>query len=226
MQKITLKSEARALVIMLAGLILSYWSYPQLPARVASHWNFQGQVDGWSSSLFHALLFPGIMIVLYFSFLIMPYFDPKKERYAEFEGVYRIIRDAILFVFLGVFAAATLYNLNYPINVSAVVASLVGFLMIVMGNYFGKLKRNWFIGIRTPWSLSSENVWNKTHRLGGRLFIIWGFLIILAPWLSAQLALSILLIGLGSIIFGVYLYSYLLYRREQLANKTGKNEHI
>lgn len=226
MQKITLKTEARALIIMLGAIILSYWSYPQLPIKVASHWNFQGQVDGWSTSLFHALLFPGLIMIMYFTFLVMPYFDPKKERYLEFESVYRLMRDAIMFVLLGVFAAATFYDLNYPINVAAIVSGLVGALMIVMGNYFGKLKRNWFIGLRTPWSLSSENVWNKTHRLGGRLFIVWGFLIILAPWLSAQLAISILLIGLGIILFGVYLYSYLLYRQEQLAHKSGKNEHI
>ena len=180
MPKITIKTEWRALLIIIAATALSYWAYPQLPATVASHWNFQGEVDGWMSKNFHSLFFPTLLAIMYLVFSIMPYIDPKKERYAEFAKVYRLMRDAILFVLLGIFTVATFYNLKYSVNVGAIVAGLIGALMVVMGNYFGKIKRNWFIGIRTPWSLSSENVWNKTHRLGGRLFMIWGLGIALA----------------------------------------------
>lgn len=215
MPNITFKTEWRALLILIATAALSYWSYPQLPTRVASHWNFQGQVDGWTNSTFHALFFPGLLLVMYLVFLIMPYFDPKKERYAEFAKAYRLMRDAILFVLLGVFATATFYNLDYQLNVGAIVAGLIGLLLMVLGNYFGKLKRNWFIGIRTPWTLSSENVWNKTHRLGGHFFMLWGLGLALAPWLNFQLAMIILLSGVAIIVIGINLYSYLLYRKEK-----------
>jgi len=215
MQKITLKTEWRALLIIITTIALSYWAYPQLPATVASHWDFQGQVNGWVNKNFHSIFFPGILVALYIGFFIMPYVDPKKERYEEFAGVYRLMRDAILFVLLGVFTVATFYNLNYSLNVGAIVAILLGALMIVMGNYFGKIKRNWFVGIRTPWSMSSENVWNKTHRLGGRLFMFWGLGIAIAPWLDFRIAMAILFIGLTAIIIGVTLYSFLLYRQEK-----------
>lgn len=219
MSKITLKNEWRAWLIVLATAVLSISAYPHLPSRVASHWNFSGQVDGWMSRDFHSWMFPLLLFVMYLSFLIFPRLDPKKERYEEFAGVYRLMRDTILFVLFGVFATATAYNLNLPVNVGAIVAGLVGLLMIILGNYFGKLKRNWFIGIRTPWSLSSENVWNKTHRLGGKLFVVWGLLIAFAPYCSFPVAMAILLGGTVVIIATVYLYSYLFYRQEQKNKK-------
>jgi len=215
MEKITFKTEWRALLIIIATIALSYWAYPQLPATVASHWNFQGEVDGWMSKNFHSIFFPALLVVMYLGFLIMPYIDPQKERYAEFANVYRLMRDASLFILLGVFTVATFYNLNYSLNVGAIVAGLIGALMIIMGNYFGKIKRNWFIGIRTPWSLSSENVWNKTHRLGGRFFMVWGLGIAIAPWLDFRVAMIILLAGLAAIIIGINLYSLILYRQEK-----------
>jgi len=215
MNKINLKTESRAIIILLLTIAVSIWAYPQLPAQVASHWDFQGNINGWMGKDMHSIMFPLIVIGIYLLFLFMPYFDPKKERYTEFAGAYRIMRDAILFMLFGVFVTATLANLNYPINVGAVISALMGLLMLVLGNYFGKLKRNWFIGLRTPWTLSSENVWNKTHRLGGRLFMIWGLLIILAPWLNFQSALVIIFAGIAAIIVGVNVYSFLLFKKEK-----------
>jgi uncharacterized membrane protein len=215
MIKIKLRNELIALTILAITAALSLWAYPQLPLRVASHWNFQGEVDGYMSRGMHSLMLPGILFLMYITFLVMPYFDPKKERYQEFAKVYRLMRDAILFVLLGVYASATFYNLDYPVNISAIVASLIGLLMMLLGNYFGKLKRNWFIGLRTPWTLSSEDVWSKTHRLGGRLFMLWGLFIIIAPWLNASIALIVLFVGLATILIGVNLYSYLLFRQEK-----------
>ncbi|PKM86989.1 hypothetical protein CVU83_03590, partial [Candidatus Falkowbacteria bacterium HGW-Falkowbacteria-2] len=164
MNKLTLKTEWLALLLIVLAIGLSIWAYPQLPERVASHWNVAGEVDGWSSRLFHSIFFPALLVGLYVMFIVLPYLDPKKERYAEFTGVYRMIKDAILFVMTGVFVVATFYNLVYDINVGVVIPSLIGILFLVMGNYFGKIKRNWFVGIKTPWTLSSENIWNKTHR--------------------------------------------------------------
>lgn len=213
--KINFKSEILPLAIIILTGLFSFWAYPELPAKVASHWNFQGNVDGWSSRNFHAIFFPLLILGIYLLFLVIPYIDPRKERYGEFIKVYRLMKNGIILVLAGVFVAATGYNLGWNLNVGAIVASLIGILMIVMGNYFGKLKRNWFVGIRNPWSLSSENVWNKTHRLGGRLFMIWGLLIIIAPWLKMQAGLIVLIAGLISLLVIINLYSYLTFRKEQ-----------
>jgi len=222
MDKLTFKKEWRAWLLIILTIIISIWAYPQLPAIVASHWDFQGQVNGWTSRTVHSILFPSLLAIIYFGFVFMPYIDPKKERYAEFANTYRLLRDAIIFLLFGVFVAATFANLGYNVNIGVVAATLIGFLFITIGNYFGKLKRNWFVGIRTPWSLSSENVWNKTHRFGGRVFIIWGALLILTPWLPYKGAMIILFSGLAMVVVGVYLYSYLAFRAEQKIEKENK----
>lgn len=215
MNKITFKTEWRSLLILLITIALSLWAYPQLPLKVASHWDFQGQVNGWSSRNFHAIFFPALLIIMYIFFLLMPYFDPKKENYKKFAKIYILIKDSVLFVLFGVFAAATFSNLGYPINIGAVACGLIGLLLIVLGANFKGLKQNWFVGIRTPWAISSENVWDKTHRFGGKVFIIWGFLLILVPWLNAILAMIILIGGVLFTTVGISLYSYLVYRQEK-----------
>jgi len=149
MKKINFKSELFSWIILFAVIILSVWAYPQLPERVSSHWNLQGEVDGWSSRKFHSLFFPILTIVMYFGLLFMPLLDPKKERYQEFIKTYTLIRHALLFVMGAIFFAATFFNLGYNINIGAIVGALVGALMIFLGNYFGKIKRNWFIGKNT-----------------------------------------------------------------------------
>jgi uncharacterized membrane protein len=213
--KYSFKTEIWPLVILLLVVVFSIWSYPQLPSRVVSHWDFNGQANGWCSREFHAIFFPVLLAFLYGLFSLMPKFDPRGERYFEFAEVYLIIRNLIVLVLAIVFAAATFSNLGYAINIGATVSAVIGLMMIILGNYFGKLKRNYFIGIRTPWTLSSENVWNKTHRLSARLFIIWGLALILAPWLDSTAAFIIILGGLVLILGGVMIYSYSLYKKEK-----------
>lgn len=213
--KYSIKTEIVPFIILFATVALGFWAYPLLPDLVVSHWNFAGQADGWSSREFHVLLFPGILFAMYIMFSLMPKFDPHAERYSEFAEAYLMMRNFILLIFFVIFAAATFSNLGYPINIGATVAGAVGVLMIFLGNYFGKLKRNYFIGIKTPWTLASENVWNKTHRLGSRLFIIWGIGLMLAPWLASQVAFVILFGGLIIMITWLFAYSYWLYKKEK-----------
>jgi uncharacterized membrane protein len=194
---------------------ISFWAYPLLPDLVVSHWNFYGQADGWSSREFHVIFFPALLFAMYLMFNLMPKFDPQSERYQEFAGVYLIMRNFIMLILFVVFGAATLSNLGYAVNIGGTVAGAVGLLMVVLGNYFGKLKRNYFVGIKTPWTLASENVWNKTHRLGSRLFIIWGIGLILAPWLAPTVAMVILFGGLIVMLAWLFIYSYVLYKKEK-----------
>jgi uncharacterized membrane protein len=213
--KYSLKTEIWPIIIILLAIGLSLWAYPQLPARVVTHWDFYGNANGWGTREFHSILFPALLVVMYAMFSIMPNLDPRRERYQEFASAYLIMRTAILFVFGVVFAAATFANLGYAVNIGATVSGAIGLLMITLGNYFGKLKRNWFIGIRTPWTMSSENVWNKTHRLGGRLFMLWGLGLIAAPWLAPTMAMIILIGGVIFIMTWIMIYSYTLYAKEK-----------
>lgn len=213
--KYSWQTEIWPILILLAAVGLSLWAYPQLPARVITHWGFNSQANGWGSREFHTIFFPALLVVLYVLLSLLPKFDPMGARYQEFAGVYRAMRTLILLVLFVVFVAATLVNLGYAINIGATVAGAVGLMMIILGSYFKKLKRNFFVGIRTPWTLSSENVWDKTHLLGGRLFMIWGLGLILAPWLASVAAFIILFGGMAVTIAWVCIYSYILYKREK-----------
>ena len=218
--KFDFRKEWWSLFIIAAAVILSVISYPSLPERVVSHWNFQGQADGYTSRDFHVWFFPALLVGVYLLFRYLPKFDPKKERYQEFSGVYEIFKSLIITVLFISYGTATIYNLGWEVNVGAIIGTTVGLLMIILGNYLGKIKRNWFVGVKTPWTLSSENVWNKTHRLAGYLFVVWGVSIIFCPWLSPFWA-SVLFIG-GAILatIGTMLYSYILYRQEQRLKKS------
>ncbi|MFA5029769.1 MAG: SdpI family protein [Patescibacteria group bacterium] len=213
--KPNLKTEWFPVLLLAIAVVLSCLFHPLLPERVASHWNFSGQVDGWSSKNFHTFFFPLLLIGMYILFLVLPYLDPKRERYQEFLPIYKIFRNLILLVLLVIYLAASLYNIGWPINIGVVVALAIGILMIVLGNYLGKIKNNWFLGIRTPWTLSSENVWNKTHRLGGWLFMLFGLIIIVAPWLPEIVATVAFVFGIALLLIGTTVYSYWLYRKER-----------
>lgn len=211
----SLKKEIAPLAIILVCFVASFYFNAHWPDLVASHWNFKGEVDAYSSKTFNAFFFPGLLAAMYLLFTVLPYFDPKRERYAEFSGVYLIFRTMIIAVMAIVYFTMGIFNLGYDINVGAIVAGVIGLMMIVLGNYMGKIKNNWFMGIRTPWTLSSEVVWNKTHRLGGYLFMLFGLIIIIAPYLPEMLAGILFGLSVFGVVFGTFAYSYLIYRQEK-----------
>jgi len=213
--KFKLKEEWWPLVMVTMTIAISYFSYSQLPSRVASHWNISGVVDGYSSREFHVFFFPLILAGLYLLLLFLPQLDPKKERYIDFASTYNIFKNIIISIMFIIFLATTIYNLGYAINVGVIISSAIGTLFLVMGNYFGKLKQNWFVGIKNPWTLSSENVWNKTHRFGGKLFMLWGIAIIITPWLPPALGIGVFITGAVLATIGSFAYSYFIYKQEK-----------
>jgi len=214
-QVFNFKKEWWPLLLITLTIIFSIISYPMLPDRVISHWNFQGQADGWSSKSFHSIFFPALIIAMYLLFLVLPLLDPKRERYQEFAKTYNIFKALFITLFFVIFVVATLANLNVPVNIGVITGTSIGIMFMIMGNYLGKIKSNWFMGIRNPWTLSSENVWNKTHRLGGRIFMIWGLSLIILPWLPTSYGLIIFVIGLLAIVIGTNLYSYIIFTRSK-----------
>jgi uncharacterized membrane protein len=174
--------------------------------------------DRYSGKFTGAFAIPMMLAGMYLLFLILPIFDPKRDRYQSFEKVYHFFKAAIILLLLGVYIASGLYNLGYNVKISLVIPLLIGILMILIGNYMGKIKNNWFVGIKTPWTLSSENIWNKTHRMGGYMFILFGLIIIVSPFLPAKWGIVAFITGVILVVFGTMVYSYLIYRKEQKTN--------
>lgn len=213
--KPTIKTEILPLsLIVLSGLLASYF-YLHFPERVVNHWNFAGIPDGYTNRLGGAISMPIVLVLMYICFLIAPMLDPKGKRYAQFEGVYFIFKDVIMLMFFAIYVFSGLFNMGYPIQINYLVPWMIGVLMMILGNFMGKIKKNWFMGIRTPWTLSSENVWNKTHRMGGWMFLVWGLVIIITPYLPQAWGLSVFLGGALGVVLGTMVYSYYLFRLEK-----------
>lgn len=213
--KITKKTEFLPIAIVVASIILGIYFYFHFPETVVMHWNFQGHPDGYGGRFVGAFAMPLMLSLMYILFLVFPSLDPKKDRYPEFEKTFRILRFALMGVLFIAFIVMGISNLGGSLEIGPVVAGVVGLFMMISGNYMGKIKRNSYLGIKTPWTLASENVWNKTHRFGGWMFVIFGLIIIVAPYLSFSLALALFLSGISLVVVGTTVYSYWLYLKEK-----------
>jgi uncharacterized membrane protein len=213
--KPTIKTEIIPLLFIIISAIASFYFYARFPERVPIHWNFQGQVDNYGSPFFAAFFFPALLIFLYILFLFLPYADPKKDRYKEFSGAYHIFKGMIIFIMSAIYFIASLNGLSYNIPISLFVPSLIGLMFIVMGVLMPRIKPNWFMGIRTPWTMSNEEVWRKTHIFGGKIFIAAGIMLALIPFLPASFGAPALIALIIIMLFGTIGYSYFAYREEE-----------
>ena len=208
----TFKSEVFPIAIILISFIASVYFYAHFPDRVPTHWNFKGQVNGWSSKGFGAFFFPIVNAAMYLLLLLLPIIAPRRERYEQFAKPYHIVKSAIVAFMTLIYFYTGFAGLGYkmpPMN--TLISVSMGILFIIIGNYLGKVKSNWFMGIRTPWTLSNEEVWNKTHRLGGKLFVVGGFISIVGSLMPTNVLWIIFIIDILIITLVPTIYSYWLY---------------
>jgi len=191
--------------------------YGRLPDQMASHWNTANQVDGYISRFWGAFLMPTITVGMLLLFLVIPQIDPLKANIAQFREYFNAF-IALMVVFLVYMHILTiLWNLGYDgFNMGAAMLPAMGLLFIFAGIMMGKAKRNFFIGIRTPWTLSNDRVWDKTHQIGSKLFIFSGILALLGAFFADYAVWFILIPVLGSTLF-LLVYSYVLYQQETKA---------
>ena len=210
-QDLGLKISAGLAVVL--SLIVGILAYPHLPASVPSHWNSAGEIDGYTTALGGAFLLPLIMLGVFGLFLLLPRIDPKKMNYAKMGKAYWILGLGMILFFTMIYLSTLAVALGYVQTLSSKwIFSAVGILFILMGNYFGKIKHNYFLGIRTPWTLASEEVWTKTHRFAGPIWVVGGVLLLATGFLPSVWATAWLL-GIVAIIAIVpMVYSYLLFR--------------
>lgn len=196
-------------VIAVAGLA-SALAWNRLPAEVPTHWNVRGEPDGWSPRIMAALLLPLLVAGIAAGLRVLPKIDPRRENYEKFVDAYWIMGNC-LGVFFGLLHVAVMASsVGYPIDISRVAAGGIGVLMAISGNYLGRVRPNWFLGIRTPWTLENPEIWRRTHRLTGWLFVgagivIVGAALVAGPWvprvvISAVLA-AVLVPFVASFIF-------------------------
>jgi len=156
-----IKKDWFIIAILALTFMVSLYFYPRLPNRVPSHWNIKGQIDGYSGRFFGAFGISLMNLAFYFLFIFLPYLDPKKANYAKFPSAYKLIRYSFHLLFAGIQATVLLVALGYHINVGLVIGLGTSLLFVVIGNVMGKFKHNYFVGIKTPWTLANEEVWLK-----------------------------------------------------------------
>jgi uncharacterized membrane protein len=203
------------LLIVAAAVVASAIVYPRLPETIPTHWNMDGQPDGWSSRAFGAWITPVILLGMWALFRLLPAIDPRGANYAKFGGAFEAIIDSLMLFLLGMHIVILRAGLGYPVQIERIVPFGVGVLLIVIGNLLPRCRPNWFVGIRTPWTLSSDRVWEKTHRFGGRVFVAAGFLIVIAALLWVQWVHLVLITVVPLATAAVLIYSYLEWKREQ-----------
>lgn len=207
------KNKIIILGIISLSFIIAIYLYPQMPDKMASHWNTQGQVDGYMSRFWGLFLMPIISIGLLFLFILITKIDPLKENIKKFRKYFDgFIVLMIAFLFY-VYLLTVFWNLGLRFNMAQLMIPALGILFYYCGILVENAKRNWFIGIRTPWTLSSEAVWDKTHKIGGKLFKIAGiitFLVIFFP----KYAIFFVIISVISVVVYPIVYSYFEYQKQ------------
>lgn len=215
-RKMTTRTTTILVLIMilgatLAGLIL--WN--RLPDQMASHWDINDHVNGYMSKFWGVFLMPLVTLGLFLLFLVIPTIDPLKANIAQFRDAFNLFIVLMVAFMLYIHGLTLAWSLGYTsFKMSTSMLPALGLLFIFIGFMLRKAKRNFFIGIRTPWTLSSDTVWDKTHQLGAILFMLSGALTLIGGFFGGLTAFWILFVPLiGSTLFLV-IYSYVLYRNE------------
>jgi uncharacterized membrane protein len=206
-----------AMVIVFLAVAAAVGSSLPADIRLPTHWGLDGRPDGYSGK-WPALLLPAIMTALLsLLFWFLPALEPRGRNFIRSTGLYLWSWAALLLVMAAIQLAIVAVPLHWHLRVDHIMAGAVGLMFLLIGNQLGKSRSMYMVGIRTPWTLASEEVWIKTHRLGGKLMVLGGLVMVAASFLPIPPDLFAGLFGaVIAMIAGVpIVYSYLLWRRER-----------
>ncbi|MCL5611410.1 MAG: SdpI family protein [Chloroflexi bacterium] len=199
-------------ILILIGIAISIAVYPHLPEQVASHWNANDQVNGYMSRFWGVALMPLITIGMALLFLAIPSIDPLKENIAKFRDTFNAFIVLAVAFMLYMHILTLVYNLGHTFRISLAMIPGLGLIFVFAGVMMSKAKRNYFIGIRTPWTLANETVWDETHKLGSKLFIGAGILSMFSLLLGENGFWLMMTLIMGAALIPV-VYSYILFVR-------------
>ncbi len=198
-------------IVNLAAIIVAFavaaYLYPLLPARIASHWDINGQVNGYMGRFWGTFFVPFMALGLFIIFLVVPRIDPKSQNIEKFRKSFDLFVLLLLVFLFYIYALTILWAFNYHFNMTQLMIPAFSLLFFAMAALVKNAEPNWSIGIRTPWTLSSDVVWRKTHAVGGKLFTVAAGLTLLGLFFPAlALWFAIAPIIVCSLIVVVYSY--------------------
>lgn len=207
-----IKKDWPILLLMMIVLVVSIVLYPSLPEKVPSHWNIKGEIDAYSSKLFGVLGINMMNIVMYFLFIILPNLDPRRENYMKFGSAYNLIRYVMHLFFVMMQIVILTASFGYEVDVAFLITVGVGIMFVLLGNVMGKIKHNYFVGIKTPWTLADERVWVKTHRFSAPLWVVGGIIVIISAFFGGMASFITLMIVTVAMVIIPLVYSYKCFK--------------
>jgi uncharacterized membrane protein len=208
------KTQILIFLIILCSFATSLLAYPQMPENIASHWNLYGQPDGYMPKSAGTFLLPLVSLFLFVLFLILQKIFPLKENIEKFRKEFDYFMIILFLFFFYLNNLSIMWNLGLSFSFIRFIVPAFALLWYFCGEVLEKSKRNWFFGIRTPWTLSSDAVWDKTHKLGGMLFKISGIISLLGMifinWAFVLVIASISVSGIVTVV-----HSYFLYKEQK-----------
>ncbi len=200
--------------IILLSFTLAVFCYSAMPEKMASHWGMNGEVNGYMPKFWGLFLMPLVSLVIFGLFVLIPKIDPLKENIVKFRKYFDWFIVLLEIFLLYVYILTLVWNVGIRFNFSLAIIPAMALFFYYIGILVEKSERNWFVGIRNPWTLSNEIVWKKTHKLGGRLFKVAG-LVTFSGILFPEYAF--LLFVLPAIVFAIFInfYSYFIFKKQK-----------
>ncbi len=210
MNPTNLKKEAPIIIIALIPALVLWLNWQALPDQLPTHWNYKGVADDYGPKYILPIITAGVYLLM----LFIPLIDPRKKNYDIFSNTYYKLRIILVFFIAAISVATMAKGLGYNIQLNKMIHMAVTLMFVVLGNYMGNIRPNWFIGVRTPWTLENDEVWKRTHRLAGKLWF-WGGLV------AFILTFFIKIEDIGIVILGLVvplavvpiIYSYIIYKQ-------------
>ncbi|MBX3232552.1 MAG: SdpI family protein [Labilithrix sp.] len=216
------RTQLLSLGLVVLAFVLAAVLYPRLPESVPTHWNVKGEADGFTPKPWGPFVLPLVMAGVHALLVVLPRISPRGYRIDRFRGTFEIIQASVVaFLFL-VSLLVLLAGIGAAVPMNRAIHAGAGLLFVVLGNFMGKLTKNFFVGIRTPWTLASDEVWLRTHRLGGKLFVLAGVVLVVSGLLGGGAIPMLVAIALACGVPAVY--SYVAYRRIEDVKNTSHGE--
>ena len=208
------RTELPHWIVLILLAAATAWALAVAPDRIPTHWNIRGEVDGWGNKWFGLLLSPIIAAVVYLLMRYLPRIDPLRNNYEKFRGAYHVVRLTILLILAVIQGVLITTAVGYQVNVGVWIMSGIGVLLAILGWVMGDIKPNWFVGVRTPWTLSSRVSWTKTHRQARWIFMLSGLAFVIAGVVQNP---PVFFVAVGFVLTGtvwLVVYSYLVWRSD------------
>ncbi len=199
-------------ILIIVSFLIGIYFYPQFPDQIATHWGTGNQANGYSSKAFGLFFMPILSVFMFILFIALPKFEPYKKNFDQFKKYFQNFINIIFAFLFYIYLITIIWNLGFRFNMTQILSPAFALIFYYAGVLTSKAKQNWFVGFRTPWTMSNEEVWNKTHKISSKLFKISGLICLLSIFLPNLSVFFIIVPVILTSVF-VFAYSYIEFKK-------------